>query len=179
MVEAKKRRNGAQASAAHVTLAQYKVDVDMSIPQRMAHLFDWYAENAPKRWLHWPQVTKIVMVMPKKPVEHSADVKKVRSRASAVEKILMEKYGRTLRNEKLNGVRASADEDDKGDRLVQRNKRVVSAINAAATTASLVDVRQIHDPQLQRQVRQSTQTVKQFANPELLNKLLPPGPDGK
>lgn len=99
--------------------------------------------------------------------------------ASAVEKILMERYGRTLRNEKLNVVRASADEDDKGDRLVQRNKRVVSAINAAATTASLVDVRQINDPQLQRQVRQSTQTVKQFANPDLLNKLLPPGPDGK
>jgi hypothetical protein len=129
---------------AAVSMRDYKINPEHSVPRRAADYLNWLAERAPGRWVRYADLVKIVHVLKKKPVEDSRAVELFRNKMSRIKKILMEEYGRVpIRGGPL-GVRASSDNDEvTGVELRNTVKRIGSSVRSMKKTRDLIDPRKL------------------------------------
>lgn len=161
------------------TYSSYKVDEEMTVPQRTAHFLDWYAKRAPKRLVTLPDLTKIVNILPKRPGPDSKDVLLQKSRNQAVKKILEAEYDCGLISSPGRGIRASVDAEDFSVNCLRSTvKRYQSAGVRVNKQAGMVRTSQLTNAETKAFVSKVKRASKELTAEALLERLpLPPKPE--
>ena len=156
-------------------LEDYKVDIDMSMPHRIAAFLDWAARIAPSRPISFERLTKIVMLMPKAHMNESDQrVESIRGAVRRAKPILMDTYRRGLVPHPGFGVRATTDSEDIARNQYQQDaRRITSAIRSADRTRSLIRPNEIRDRDLKARVNNINSAVRVLVSPDVIDKLLP------
>lgn len=157
----------------------YVCDTSHSPTQRAAHFLAWCAKNYPETLIPWTLVYMAVYMLSKAPPSTSKDVTSLRSKSPRIRIIVSENYKTALIAGPNKTVRATTgDEDTARNALPGRVRRVASANNSLAKTASLVDSSKIKDKELKKWVVGSVEDVlNSIESGDFYNKLLPPKKD--
>lgn len=155
-------------------LENFEVDIEMSLPRRIAAFLDYAAEVAPGRPIPFQLLTKIVMMLPKRPTETDARVVSIRDALRRAKPFLMDQYRRGLVSQPGFGVRATTDTDDLARTQFQQDaRRVTSAIKSIDRTRSLIKTSDITDKDLRARVTSVNGAVRVLVSGDVLGKLLP------
>ena len=126
-------------------LKDHNTDIQATPAERLAQFLDHVARELPKRFVNKRIAAKIAFAQKRTPGDDSDFVKKMLpSTMQGAKRILNRKYGRDLFCDKIEGIRATVDDEDV-TKTTHRDKRrrIVSAINSYETTDGLVDVRKL------------------------------------
>src|SRR3989304_1653475 len=107
-------------------IKDYKVDVNMSSSERVAHFLNWAAEETPGRAFNYQQLAQIAFAMPRLPKEGANEVSILqRNRMGQVKRILMDNYKRDIAYIPGTGIRATtASESIAGNSFVKKTRRL-------------------------------------------------------
>ncbi len=127
-------------------LKAHSYDVQATPAERLAKFLDHVAKELPKRFVSKRVAAKIAFAQKRMPGEDSDFVKKMLPSAVQGSKRILNRpvkdggYGRDLFSDKVEGIRATVDDEDVS-RTTHRAKRrrIVSAINSYETTDQLVN----------------------------------------
>lgn len=159
----------------------YKVDTELPLNRRLAHLFEWGANNLPHHYIPFNLVVRGVMGYGHTPQPRGKEVKEMQKRMGAARAALEEEYGRELLVQRGLGARATVDSEDVvKNKLPQRTTRFLSAKAALARTVERVDLKELprrsaEDKTWADWAVDVAQTMNQLGTGKLDNKLLPPG----
>lgn len=164
-----------KALIAAISGGAYKsyLQIEESIPQRMARYLDWAATKYPHCLTPMNVLYKAIMGMARMPALKSAEVERLRSRMQAVKNHLHKIYGRTLISEPGMGVRASVDSNDIVEGPLERAvRRVAAAQHQAAVVSGLVETSKLSSINKSRHA-DVADALKKLQSPTVLGKLLP------
>lgn len=170
----KKPRQGARNFGA------FPLDMEMSMPQRVAAFLDWWAEHQPYDFAGYHEITKAVNGYKHLPRLETQEVISMQSVVGRASKILHEKYKRALVRRRGLGARGTVDSADAiRHKAVDRARKVERDIVALATLDEIIDLKSVPDTPENRAMkdwyrRDVKGILKQVAAPEFTQRLLPP-----
>ena len=134
-------------------IKSYKIEVDATSAQRLAHFLNEAAKALPRRFVDRRYCAKVAFALKQVPVEKSDNVVKLGKMSSSVRKLLEREYGRALVLDKIHGWRASADADDQVENDVRTKvRRHASSTKALEKSVSLVDQAKVKSPALKKEL---------------------------
>lgn len=149
------------------------LQVEESIPARIARFLDWAASEYPRSLIPMNLVYKAIMGMARTPTMDSSEVERLRSRMYAAKKHLHKVYGRTLVSEPGVGIRASVDSNDIVEGPLERAaRRVESARLQADAVSALIKPSQLSAKNRSRH-NDVAEALRKLSSPAVLGKLLP------
>ena len=146
-----------------------------SVADRVAHFLDWAAKEMPHLPVPWNLVYRAIMGLTRTPTLASKDVMDLRRKSNAVRNKLFNKYKRELVSVPAQGVCATVGSDHvAATRGKLTYSRIVSATKSFDRTMSLVNPKEMKDPQLKSWVERTTRALGDMGLSDRLNKLVPP-----
>ncbi len=120
-------------------MREYKVDPEQTPAQRLAGFLDMAAKHLPLRWIDRRIAAKIAFALKNIPREDSEYVSKVSSVFSRTKEILIKDYNRHGTSDRVDGYRASTDENDKivTSRRASRQRAIGAVKNLIRIDASI------------------------------------------
>lgn len=174
-------KNGHSYDRRAKDLAAFPLEVKMSMPQRVAHLLDWWAARHPHDFLQYNEITKGVNGTSAMPRMDTKQVEQTRGIVSRSGKTLFKLYQRAIIRKRDLGARASVDAEDViRHRSVKKSAEIKQSIIALAQLDELVDLNTVPNTSdvkawYKKDVRAGF--LKQLSAPENLARMLPPPPD--
>lgn len=134
-----------QARNVNDVLKAHNTDVQATPAERLAKFLDHVATELPKRFVSKRVAAKIAFAQKRLPGEDSDFVKKMLPAAvQGAKRILNQRYSRDLFTDKVEGIRATTDDEDVAKTTHRaKRRRIVSAINSYETTDNLIDQRKL------------------------------------
>lgn len=161
-------------------VADFPLDTGMSKPYRIAAFLEWWAVRHPHDFAAYNEVLKAIEGYRHMPRIDSEEVAALRTRIHSVERIMNEKYKRSLVRHRGLGVRATVDDVDMiRNKQVDRVKKVERSITAVVRLDGLIDTSKIpntpeNKPLKEWYSRDVKGIIKQIGDPRYLEKMLPP-----
>jgi hypothetical protein len=156
-------------------LKAHNTDIQATPAERLAKFLDHVARELPKRFVDKRTAAKIAFAQKRLPGEESDLVKVLLPRAmQGAKRILLREYRRDLFCDRVEGMRATVDDEDvtKTTHRAKR-RRIVSAINSFEATDDLVDVRKLSGS-LKAEIQKARKASKALAAFKEDIPLLPP-----
>ncbi len=164
-----------------VSTKEYPLNPEHTIPQRAAHFLDWYANEAPGRYITYPDLMKVVYGIKRRPIEDSRDVAMFKSKMGGIKRHLRISYARAVQFHPKpgGGFRASTDADDLIENdLAKKVRRVNSAHASLVQTQEIIDPATIRKEENKSFFRRTVQARALLQAENLLKKLaLPAKPE--
>lgn len=155
-------------------IRNYKARGD-SPSRRLANLMHDAAVTCPGRFLPKPAVAKVVFGLGRLPAEDSEHVKKRLSTArSGANTILSREFRREIVSDRVEGIRATVDDEDLlKTRHRQKRRRVQSTIASLKETDSLIDPKKLSAP-AKSEFQSASATIRKLGSaalqlPQLMN----------
>lgn len=175
--------NGTPRKGTEVNVAYFiekGLDTKLSLSARTAQALNYAAETAPGVIVPYNVLLQMVMGYGKQPRLNTEEVDKLRSRMTAVAKILHEKYGRGKHSIPGVGVRATVGSADRLTTDVVRKRRAaVSAVGSLARSMAAINIKEVpNTPELKEHrewFNSNSKNILESAN-DLIKRLLPPPP---
>lgn len=156
-----------------IELADFKPDVKMSLPRRIAQYLDWAAQKAPGRPVSYQMLTKVCEFTPRMPTEKDKRIDTVKRAVKRAKPVLMDEYGRGVVSHPGFGIRATIDSEDVARTQMEVDaRRITSAVKAADRTRSLIKMSEIKDKELKARVGTVNSAIRVLVSPEVMGKLL-------
>lgn len=151
-----------------------------SIPEKMAKLLDWAADEAPRVILRYPQIAKVLLDMDRLPRQDAKEVDMIKGRVSATRQKLVQKFGRDLVTEPGIGCRATVDDSDVLQFCVtKRARRLMVAKDRLTESIGIIEEEGLLEnsdiPELvQWLTDELNPLIKKLQDPKAVRALLPP-----
>lgn len=145
-------------------LKAHNTDIQATPAERLARFLDHVARELPKRFVDKRTAAKIAFAQKRLPGEDSDLVKVLLPRAmQGAKRILMREYRRDMFCDRVEGMRATVDDEDitKTTHRAKR-RRVLSAIHSYEATDELVDARKLTGP-LKAELQKARRASKALA----------------
>ena len=167
--------SGATKVAIDAYIAKYQPD-KASIAERIAKVLFDLSKIAPEVPISKGLVTKAVLNLKITPNAESDKVKMVNGQIAAARVIMRDKYACSIHTETYLGWRATTTSTDQArTRVAATSRRLVSAHQALAQEAALVDAEKIEDPALKKWFKTEVKpTTKLLEVDDRIKRLLPP-----
>jgi hypothetical protein len=159
------------------TLDDYKLNPNMDDIERAADFLCWAADQFPGRPVPWRNVTKFAYAKKTLPKEGSEEVEAFRrNRVQRLKQVLFKKYHRALVSHASKGVRATTGSEDVAKYDIEsKARRLVGATNSLNRSISLVNPKEIQNPDVKARFIRIAQVSRQLVSSDLLKRLeLPP-----
>lgn len=153
-----------------------------SIPEKMAKLLDWAAEEAPGVVLRYPQIAKALLGMTKTPRKDSKEVDMIRGRVSPTRQRLIKYYERDLVTETGIGCRATISDADALENCVtKRARRLMIAKDRLVESINIIQEEGLLEssdiPELAQWLSDELKPlIKELQKPRSVKALSPPPP---
>ncbi len=146
---------------------------------RAAEYLIWAAKLFPRRPVPLPYIVKISLNEPKVPKEDSKDVLSFRdNKLRRVRSKLMREYRRGMVYHPGIGHRATVDEDDIVENVMEKKrKRVQSAIASMSETEAMVKKDGIKSDRIRNRFDDLSDATRRLTAPAIQNRLAPPAED--
>jgi len=167
----------AKINGAATDYAKYFVNVESSIPRRLADFLVWAAKEMPKRAISLPQVAKVVLILPKTPKIDGKEIDRLRNAIPRARQILLKEHRRGLLNIPGSGLRATLDSEDLATSQFERAaQRVVNSIEHLDHNRAAIKLSEISDTEVRTRVSRVSQACKTLTSGEVLERLRLPAP---
>lgn len=158
----------------------FQMDMELSIPKRIALLLDWSAKKSPGTIVPYNIVQKHIMGFSHTPQMRTEAVQELRRKFASVRPLLQDKYKRDLFHLSGVGVRATTGDLDVVKTSLPGNvRRMNSARAALSKNVALVDAKKLPTSGPDRQITEwfmkvVSPAVRALATDERFERLLPP-----
>lgn len=162
-------------------IKNFSPDPNESNSMRLARFLNEAAELLPEAFIDRRICAKIAYMQSRTPSEESDWVKKKLPGASSrAKEILKKKYGKGWDFDRVEGIRATVGSADTSRTELRRARtRVVGAIKGLRKVDDIVDVKEINDVSLKREVAKNRRVQKALDEYEAKVLLLPVAQKGK
>lgn len=161
-------------NARQIKLEDFSVDINLSMPKRIASFLDWAAKVAPGRPVSYQLLTKVCAKTGRLPSENDSRVTVVKNAVSRAKNVLIDAYGRGIVSHPGMGIRATIDSEDTARTQMENDtRRIASAIKAADRTRSIINVKDIRDKDLRSRVLNVNSAIKVLVSQDVMSRLLP------
>jgi len=127
-----RRRRGVK-----INVAAYKAPT-ATAAAKVAHFLMWAAENYPREFLTYEEITQGVNGLSRRPAPNDKSVKLVANRISGARQNLRNKHNKDIQTKRGVGCRATVDEYDKADAIKRDAKAVKRSHEKLAKTLEMV-----------------------------------------
>ncbi len=160
-------------------LLDYKPKDGLDGITRAAEYLIWAAKNFPRRPVPLTYIVKFALNEPKVPKEESNDVLSFRdNKLKRVRSKLMREYRRGMVYHPGIGHRATVDEDDIVENVMEKKrKRVQSAIASMSETEAMVKRDGIQSQRIRSRFEDLSDATRRLTSPAIQNRLAPPVED--
>ncbi len=163
-------------TALNKSISDYEIDMNMVPTRRAADFLNWCAVEFPGRPIQHNILLKVAGAMPKAPREDSKEVEAFRKgKMGTVKAILLRSYKRGVLHVPGMGVRATTNSEDAMKCVEAANRRVVSSVRKLDEARTIVDKKEIRNPELKARLSRIDEGMAEL--PGLMLRLeLPPAP---